>query len=104
MYETKNIRLSLHLLKKTNIVGPSGPTQTKHKRRKKMKKKHKEINPNAPTVYVFYNKLFDFHMFINANGAEEAQEKFDQCGFKHRSQWTIFCEIGEQPSDGPDGE
>ena len=64
-----------------------------------MKKKHKEVNPGAPTVYVFYNKLFDFHMFINANGAEEAQEKFDQCGFKHRSQWTIFLELGEQPTD-----
>ena len=63
-----------------------------------MKKKHKR-KPEAPSVYVFYNKLFDFQMFINANGAIEAQEKFDQCGFKHRSQWTIFLELGEQPTD-----
>ena len=33
MYETKNIRLSLHLLKKTNIVGPSGPSERKHERK-----------------------------------------------------------------------
>jgi len=26
-YETKNIRLSLHLLKKTNILGPLGPNK-----------------------------------------------------------------------------
>ena len=63
-----------------------------------MKKKHKR-KPKAPSVYVFYNKLFDFQMFINANGAEEAQEKFDQCGFAHRSQWTIYLELGEQPTD-----
>ena len=33
MYETKNIRLSLHLLKKTNIVGPPGPSERKHERK-----------------------------------------------------------------------
>ena len=33
MFETKNIRLSLHLLKKTNIVGPSGPSERKHERK-----------------------------------------------------------------------
>ena len=33
MFETKNIRLSLHLLKKTNIVGPSGPSERKYERK-----------------------------------------------------------------------
>ena len=54
---------------------------------------------DAPAVYVFHNTLFNFNMFINANTAAEAQERFDQCCMKHRDHWKVFVEIGEQPSE-----
>ena len=43
-------------------------------------------------------------MYINADNADEACEKFDQCGFAHRDQWKIMVELSHQPSRGPDGE
>ena len=43
-------------------------------------------------------------MYINASTANEAMEKFDQCGFAHRTHWKIMVELKEQPSEGPDGE
>ena len=53
-------------------------------------------------VYVFHNVLFNFNMFINAENANEAYDRFDQCGMAHREQWKIMVELSEQPSGGPD--
>ena len=75
-----------------------------------MKKKKKTWNDaidqvsEAPAVYVFNNVMFNFNMYINANTANEAMEKFDQCGFAHRDHWKVMVELSEQPSKGPDGE
>ena len=68
-------------------------------------KKVINIAPKADhdSVYVFYNNLFDFNMFINARGADDAMQKFDQCGFAHRGQWKIMMELSQQPSEGPNG-
>ena len=51
------------------------------------------------SVYVFHNTLFDFNMFINASNADEAMERFDQCGMAHREYWKIMVELSHQPSD-----
>ena len=61
-------------------------------------KKKIEIDENS--VYVFYNNMFDFNMFINARGADDAMQKFDQCGFAHRDHWKIMMELAQQPSEG----
>ena len=58
----------------------------------------------APAVYVFHNTLFNFNMFISAYNGEEAMEKFDQCGFAHRTHWKVMVELGQQPSEGSDGK
>ena len=50
-------------------------------------------------VYVFHNVLFNFNMFINAENANEAYDRFDQCGMAHREQWKIMVELSEQPSE-----
>ena len=48
-------------------------------------KKQKKINlppkENYNSVYVFYNNMFDFNIYINATHADDAMEKFDQCGY-----------------------
>jgi|TARA_B110000261_G_C12939248_1_gene299739 hypothetical protein len=66
-------------------------------------KKQKKINlppkENYNSVYVFYNNMFDFNIYINATHADDAMEKFDQCGFEHRSNWKIMVELNNQPSD-----
>ena len=76
-------------------------------------KKLKQLEDSAPhddyhekenRVYVFNNVLFNFNMYVNADSADEACEKFDQCGFAHRDQWKIMVELKQQPSRGPDGE
>ena len=65
-----------------------------------MKKKNKvEVDENR--VYVFHNVLFNFNMFINAENANEAYDRFDQCGMAHREQWKIMVELTQQPLDGP---
>lgn len=68
-----------------------------------MNKKQKKINlppkENYNSVYVFYNNMFDFNIFINARGADDAMQKFDQCGFAHRDHWKIMMELNNQPSD-----
>ena len=61
-------------------------------------KKKIEIDENS--VYVFYNNMFDFNMFINARGADDAMQKFDQCEFAHRDHWKIMMELAQQPSEG----
>ena len=50
-------------------------------------------------MYVFYNNMFDFNMYINASTADEAMQKFDQCGFAHRDHWKVMVELTEQPSE-----
>ena len=67
-------------------------------------KKRPRIKKDESNVYVFYNIPFNFNMFIDANNADEAMKKFDQCGFEHRGQWKIMVELTQQPLDGPDEE
>jgi len=67
-----------------------------------MKKKNKEQKFGIGEVYVFHNTMFNFNMFINAEGIDEAMHRFDQCGFTHRKQWKIMVELDQQPSEGPD--
>ena len=43
-------------------------------------------------------------MYVNADSADEACSKLDQCAFTHRDQWKIMVELSHQPSRGPDGE
>ena len=58
---------------------------------------HYEHEKNS--VYVFHNILFDFNMFVNASNADEAMERFDQCGMAHRDQWKIMVELTGQPCE-----
>ena len=76
-------------------------------------KKVKQLEDSAPhgdyhekenRVYVFNNVLINFNMYVNADSADEACEKFDQCGFANREQWKIMVELGPHPCRGPDGE
>ena len=47
-----------------------------------------------------YNIIpFNINLFIDANGADQAMEKFDLCCFNHRNNWKIFMEIGYQPAE-----
>ena len=80
---------------------------------KKVTKKEKQLEDSAPhddyhekenRVYVFNNVLFNFNMYVNADSADEACEKFDQCGFAHRDQWKIMVELSHQPSEGSHGK
>tara|TARA_R100000541_G_scaffold3342_2_gene10643 strand:- start:1447 stop:1659 length:213 start_codon:yes stop_codon:yes gene_type:complete len=67
---------------------------------KNRKKKRKEsYKKKENRVYIFNNVLFNFNMYINADTANEACEKFDQCGFAHRNQWKIMVELSHQPSE-----
>jgi len=66
-------------------------------------KKQKVINlrPDAEhqNTYVFYNKKYDINLFVNAWGADEAYQKFDECKFVEREEWIIMLELANQPSD-----
>ena len=65
-----------------------------------MKKQKKEQYVKDQRVYVFHNTLFNFNLFINAEDANDAMEKFDQCCMAHREHWKVFVELKEQPSKG----
>ena len=47
---------------------------------------------------MFHNIKHDLHLFINADGYEDAMLKFDLCHFKDRTNWKIFLECGHQPA------
>ena len=53
-------------------------------------------------VYVFHNTLLNFNLFLNAEHADEAMDKFDACCFGNRKHWKIFIELSQQPAEGPD--
>ena len=57
---------------------------------------HSEDKTN--NVYMFHNIKHDLHLFINADGYEDAMLKFDLCHFKDRTDWKIFLECGHQPA------
>ena len=81
---------------------------TINRKKNTMTKTNKKIINIAPkaehdSVYVFHNILFNFDVFINAENANEAYDRFDQCGMAHREQWKIMVELSEQPSGGPNG-
>lgn len=66
---------------------------------KKLIKKNDYHKLQSNNVYIFYNTVFDFNLFINAVTADEAMEKFDQCGFIYRDHWKIMLELDYQPSE-----
>ena len=51
-------------------------------------------------VYLFHNTKFNIHLYVNANGADQARQKFDMCCFGHRDDWKIFLELTHQPTQG----
>lgn len=53
------------------------------------------------TVYMFHNIVLNTMLFVNAKDGDEAAAIFDSCGFARRSDWKIFLELGQQPTDGP---
>jgi len=68
--------------------------------------KNKTLKPKINTdtlengsVYMFANIKYDLQLYVNANGADQAMEKFDLCCFNHRNNWKIFMEIGCQPAE-----
>jgi len=75
--------------------------ETMTKKKKAAKDAYYEEESNR--VYVFNNVMFNFNMYINAENANEAMEKFDQCGFAHRDHWKVMVELTKQPSEGPHG-
>ncbi len=56
------------------------------------------------TVYMFHNTMLNIMLFVNCKDGDEASMVFDSCGFARRSDWKIFLELGQQPTDGPDNE
>lgn len=64
---------------------------------KKLIKKNDYHKLQSNNVYIFYNTVFDFNLFINAVTSDEAMEKFDQCGFIYREHWKIMLELDYQP-------
>ena len=57
---------------------------------------------NKGTVYMFHNTVLNIMLFVNCEDGEEAAAVFDSCGFARRSDWKIFLELGQQPTDGPE--
>ena len=50
------------------------------------------------SVYVFRNKKYNTNLYIDAWGADEAYQIFNECEFTNRSEWTIMLELENQPS------
>ena len=50
------------------------------------------------SVYVFHNKKYGTNLYVNAWGADEAYQTFDDCEFTNRSEWIIMLELEQQPS------
>ena len=55
------------------------------------------------SVYLFYNTKFDIHLYVNADGFDQAMKIFDRCHFEHRDNWKIFVETNCQPAGGKNG-
>ena len=63
---------------------------------------YKDMNrEDKGTVYMFHNTVLNIMLFVNCKDAEEASLIFDSCGFARRSDWKIFLEMGQQPTDEP---
>ena len=90
--------------KKSNMT-----KKTKKKKAKSIKKIVKDVTniykdvdrDNKGVVYMFHNIVLNTMLFVNAEDGEEAAAIFDSCGFARRSDWKIFLELGQQPTDGP---
>ena len=77
------------------------------KRKENIIKLQPKINTDTldnGNVYMFYNSLFNINLFVNANGMDQAMEKFDLCCFNHRENWRIFLECANQPSGEPNAK
>ena len=57
---------------------------------------------NKGVVYMFHNTVLNIMLFVNCKDGDEAADIFDSCGFARRSDWKIFLELGQQPTDGPE--
>jgi len=49
------------------------------------------------SVYMFHNTQVNINLFVNANGFDDACDKFDLCMFEYRTDWEIFLKCGTQP-------
>lgn len=72
---------------------------------KKIKKKDisncpkcNEEDLQKDNVYLFHNIQFNLHIYINADGHDDAMKQFDLCQFKDRKNWKVFLECAQQPS------
>ena len=80
------------------------------KKTRKIKSIEKHINnmykdvdrESKGTVYVFHNIVLNINLFVNCKDGDEAAAVFDSCGFARRSDWKIFLELGQQPTDDPE--
>ena len=68
-----------------------------------MKKKKEIQEAGGNMVYIFHNSKFGMDLFMNAQTAADAMEKFDRCAFENRNEWRISVELPNQPSEGPHG-
>ena len=83
--------------------------KTRKKKERPIKKIAKDVSDlykdmnreEIGTVYMFHNIVLNTMLFVNAQSAEEASTIFDSCGFARRSDWKIFLEMGQQPTDEP---
>ena len=83
--------------------------KTKKKKARQIKKIAKDVanmyedmnREERGTVYMFHNTVLNTMLFVNARDADEASMIFDSCGFARRSDWKIFLEMGQQPTDEP---
>ena len=57
---------------------------------------------NKGVVYMFHNTVLNIMLFVNCKDGDEAADVFDSCGFARRSDWKIFLELGQQPTDAPE--
>ena len=74
----------------------------KTKKIKDTKIQYKDVDrDNKGTVYMFHNTVLNIMLFVNCKDGDEAAAVFDSCGFARRSDWKIFLELGQQPTDDP---
>jgi hypothetical protein len=73
-----------------------------NRKKKTMTKKRKlsTSNPLTNNVFIFHNARFGIDLFVNAIGAKDAMQKFDDCQFETRDNWKIMMELPNQPSGG----
>ena len=64
------------------------------------KKKLSTSNPRNSNLFIFHNARFGIDLFVNAVGAKDAMQKFDDCQFETKDNWKIMMELPSKPSGG----